>query len=370
MDHLKARPSINLFCEFSDQQLENEFFVQDMYRSRKYLRPAILALGILNTLFLIPDFFLMGVGGPMAMVLSVRAVYLILIVILFFNIEHSKNPRQMSTWITVCEGISFLTFFLVFWEYSSPDFLVQTLGLIIIILVIFMLPNRWLYMLLTSLAGSICFFIVAVFKYDGELKVSVFSAGIVYTSIVFILIGLSSFRMNYYNRIQFYINKRLEKMSSTDPLTGLINKAKLYDELQMWMTYSKRYKTPLTMVLFDIDNFKKINDQFGHLAGDRVIAEISEIICKMVRETDKLARWGGDEFVILLPHTSRPQTLEITERIRKTISEKDYMTGYPITCSFGVASLTGKMEIIDHFIAAADEALYKAKSSGKNVVMY
>lgn len=370
VDKSEKRPSINLFCEFGDKQLETEFFLQDMSRSKKYLGPLIFIMGILNTLFLIPDYLLMGEGVPLFTVGGTRAAFLILTICLYFLIVNSKKPRRMASWITVGETAGFLSFVIVFWEYSDPDFLIQVLGLIVIILITFLLPNRWMYMALASLTGSACFFIASAVKYAGDLEARIFSAGIVYTIIVIALIGYFSFRMNYYNRIQFYINKRLEKMSSTDTLTGLMNKSKLYEELQMWMAYSKRYKTPLTLVLFDIDDFKQINDQFGHLAGDKVVAEIADIVGEMVRETDKLARWGGDEFVILLPHTSRQQALEIMERIRKSVSEREFKIGGRISCSFGVASLTGRIENMDQFIGAADEALYKAKNSGKNVVMY
>jgi len=170
--------------------------------------------------------------------------------------------------------------------------------------------------------------------------------------------------------MQFSITSKLEKMSVTDPLTGLINKAKLYEELRMWMNFSRRYRTPLSLVLLDIDDFKKINDQFGHLAGDRIIAEISGTIGSMVRETDIPARWGGDEFAIILPHTSRAQAVEIMERIRVRVMEQDLELNRAVTCSFGVASYTNRMEDIGDFISAADEALYKAKSSGKNIVRY
>ncbi|HEX2947461.1 MAG TPA: GGDEF domain-containing protein [Clostridia bacterium] len=368
MDSLGVKPSINLFCEFRDKELEAGFSLQEMNRSKKYLRPVIILFGILNTLFLIPDHAVIGKNEPIYMVMGARAVFLAMIVCLFFLISNSKKPGIMAAWITAGEAAGFANFILVFWEYPDPDFLIQVLGLIILILITYLMPNRWLHMNLVALVGSVCFFAVSVFKLRGNPEE--FSAGAVYTAIVIVIIGYFSFRMNYFNRVQFHINKKLEVMSSTDPLTGLLNKAKLYEELRTWIIFSKRYRTPLALVLFDVDDFKRINDQFGHLTGDKVISSIADIVAAMVRVTDKLARWGGDEFVMLLPHTNRQQAFELAERIRKNISVKNLVAGETITCSFGVAVLNGSMKDMDNLISAADEALYKAKSTGKNVVMY
>jgi diguanylate cyclase (GGDEF)-like protein len=370
VDSSGVKPSINIFCELRDEESEKEFSLQEMNRSKKYLGPVIILLGILNTLFLIPDYFEIGWNGHFYKAIGARAAFLALDVCLYFLIASSKNSRIMAVLITVGEAAGFATFIAVFCEYPEPDYIIQVLGLIILILITFLLPNRWLYASLTSLAGSGCFFAAAAFKYGAGLDEQGFPAGIVYTAIVIVLIGYYSFRMNYFNRVQYHINKKLEVMSSTDPLTGFFNKAKLYDELRTWMIYSKRYKTPLSLILFDVDDFKRINDRFGHLAGDKVISNVADIVTGMVRVTDKLARWGGDEFVILLPHTNRQQALELAERIRKNISVRNIITGEPVTCSFGVAVMNGSMKDGDSLMSAADEALYKAKSSGKNAVAY
>ncbi len=370
VDSLGVKPSINIFCELRDKEAEKEFSMQEMNRSKKYLGPVIILLGVLNTLFLIPDYFEIGWNEHFYKVIGARAIFLALIVCLYFQIAGSKNPRIMAILITVGEAAGFANFIAVFYEYPEPDYIIQVLGLIILILITFLLPNRWLFVSLISLAGSICFFTASVFKYGAGLEKQEFSAGVVYTAIVIVLIGYYSFRMNYFNRVQYHINKKLEVMSSTDPLTGFLNKAKLYDELRTWMIYSKRYKTPLSLVLFDVDNFKRINDRFGHLTGDKVISNIADIVAGLVRVTDKLARWGGDEFVILLPHTNRQQAFEMAERIRKNISAKNLIEGENITCSFGMAVMNGSIKDGDSLISAADEALYKAKSSGKNIVMY
>ncbi len=370
MDRKVMEKSINVFCEFADREYEVEYFSAELFNSLKYVKPLILLLAMLNTLFIIPDYFLIKDLGSFTIITICRSIFLIFALVLFMRLEHMGNPYRISAWISLCELLCFANFIFVFWQYSSPDFLVQVLSMVILILSIFLIPNRWICMVIVTLAGSACFFVVAYIKYAGRLSINIFSAGFVHTALIIILSSVSSYIMYSNKRYNYAINKKLERSSFTDSLTGLINKAKLYEEINMWMKFSSRYKTPLSLILFDIDNFKQINDKHGHLIGDEVIVQVVATVHKMIRETDTLARWGGDEFTIIMPHTNRPQAVEITERIRKSISDEELIPEVELSCSFGVASFTRKVKGVDQFISAADKALYKAKNSGKNVVMY
>jgi diguanylate cyclase (GGDEF)-like protein len=165
-----------------------------------------------------------------------------------------------------------------------------------------------------------------------------------------------------------YIQKEnLIKLSLTDSLSGISNRVKFEQELDKWYELSKRYKTPLTLIIFDIDNFKSINDLYGHLAGDGVIISITKLISKTIRKTDIFARWGGDEFVILLPNTSKDSALELAERLRKIISEIFVEKQGCLSCSFGVVSLEA-YDTLNSFIKRADEKMYESKKFGKNTV--
>lgn len=362
--------SINITCEFNDWELETVYFAQDMYGSIKYLKILVLVLGIFNLLFLIPDFLIIGNHRSIYVVAAVRVFILMIAILIFFFIRRLGNPYVTSAMVSAGELLCFGGFLLVFLQYPKSDFLIQVLGLIITILLVFLIPNRWVYMIGISVMCGACFFLMAASRFADEPDWNAFPAGVVYTVLVIILSAFSSFRMNYNRRIHYLFEMQLKKMSVTDSLTGLMNKAKLYDELHMWMNFSRRYKTPLSLILFDIDNFKYINDKYGHVAGDDVMVKIVDIISAMIRETDACARWGGDEFTIIMPHTGRVQALEITERLRQIISDTAILPDYHVTCSFGVTSLNARVAQIDQFISAADQALYKAKNSGKNVVMY
>jgi len=135
----------------------------------------------------------------------------------------------------------------------------------------------------------------------------------------------------------------------------------------------KRYGPNLTLVMFDLDHFKRVNDRYGHVAGDRVMIEFGRIMSRTARETDIIARYGGEEFTILLPHTSASQGKRLAERIRKSTESHDYPDAssdgpISLTASAGVATfpMNDQIKTPEQLVAAADVALYRAKAAGRN----
>ena len=161
----------------------------------------------------------------------------------------------------------------------------------------------------------------------------------------------------------------LEYQASHDKLTGLFNRNK-FDELFIKeIKRSKRYSASLSIILLDIDNFKMINDNYGHQIGDVVLKEISQIISLHIREQDIAVRWGGEEFLVLLPHTNLSGSIIVANKI-KTAIETNLFTdlNLNITASFGVTQLVNEDDD-ESLIARADKHLYEAKNSGKNKVI-
>jgi diguanylate cyclase (GGDEF)-like protein len=155
--------------------------------------------------------------------------------------------------------------------------------------------------------------------------------------------------------------------ASTDPLTGLHNRLKLGSTLSDEILRVDRYKTPLSLVLFDIDNFKKINDTYGHPVGDQVLIQLSQFVPNLIRSTDLLARWGGEEFLILAPGSDGPMAFQAAEKLREAIGSLTFHQVRLVTCSFGVAQYAPGESAAD-LIARADAALYRAKTNGRNQV--
>lgn len=165
--------------------------------------------------------------------------------------------------------------------------------------------------------------------------------------------------------------QRLEDAAATDPLTDCLNRRALYKYLDHDINVTKRYGGYLSVIMFDIDHFKLINDTFGHQAGDKVLKDVSKMVMSSVRKSDYVSRYGGEEFVIVLPNTSHHIAIVLAERLRRMISSRIISSGddrLSYTASFGVATLDKAMDM-ESLILEADKMLYNAKKAGRNIVM-
>ena len=165
----------------------------------------------------------------------------------------------------------------------------------------------------------------------------------------------------------------LKRLSETDPMTNLYNRRYFNDASKTIMELAKRDKTPLTVVMLDIDKFKKVNDTYGHDVGDDILISIANILLEMTRKSDLDCRFGGEEFILLLPETSLEGSIVIAEKIRKKVASfslalKDDRE-VSVTVSLGVSQIDMQHDLsIAPAIKRADIALYKAKESGRNKV--
>lgn len=359
--------SISILCEFVDKNIEREFFNYYIGRVLRYIRPVLLVLGLLNMLFLIPDYFLIENPRTFMVILANRTIFFILIIILFIVIKNVKNYVNLAYGITIYEVIAIISFLVIFTQYDSRNFYIQSFGVIVIILGIFLIPNKWANSLFASSFISIIFFILSAY-YIKEIQFVEYSAGVVYILIVLVITSISAFQNSYYNRKQYAYSKELLNISTTDPLTGIYNRGKFNEELKSWIDYSIRYRAPFSATIFDLDNFKRVNDTYGHLIGDKVIVGTVNLIKNSIRQTDVFARWGGEEFVLLFPNTNRQQAIELIERLRVLISDNKFEKVGNVTCSFGLATFK-ENDNADTLINRADELLYIAKRDGKNRVV-
>jgi len=163
--------------------------------------------------------------------------------------------------------------------------------------------------------------------------------------------------------------KELEELAYYDPLTGLPNRRFFFDHANLILESAKRYRTPLTLLLIDLDHFKKINDTYGHEAGDLLLKNFTEVLRKNSRKSDLPARLGGEEFALLMPNTDLQQGRVVAERIRQCFQNSVIVyRGMEVrtTLSGGLAPFVPEVEEIDDLMRMADEALYKAKELGRN----
>ena len=367
MEESEGRNLINFFGEFKDGVAEDEFFQQEMRKVVNNIRIIFLILGILNTLFLIPDYLIISSKNSIKLIALGRMLFLGYVLFMFYYMKHMKKFKVLYCWITFCELFSLMLFIFVFFQYDNPNYLIQAFGVMVIIIGIFMIPNRLVNMIVISAIGIVVFNVMALACIQ-QLEFSEFSAGIVYLIIVLVLCSIVAFKDNYYKRINFITNKKLFKMSTIDPLTKIFNRAKLNEELNSWIKYAKRYMTDLSAAIIDLDDFKSVNDNYGHLTGDKLIVDFVKIVNENIRETDIFARWGGEEFMLILPNTNKEEAFEISERIRMNVENYKFEKVNKLTCSIGVAQFSADDDNVS-ILQKADNMLYAAKDAGKNIVM-
>lgn len=230
------------------------------------------------------------------------------------------------------------------------------------------------------------YMIYLFFKGDKELKIVTFSfliisfywlyssliaAGLVpwaeYPSDVAVFACLLFLAYSIVNKLNY--TQELEELSSIDYLTKLYNRKELDTALKINENIYNRYEDEFSIILLDIDDFKKVNDNHGHLIGDKLLIEIAEILNRYTREADIVGRWGGEEFLIICPKTNTEEAINLAENLRKRISENKFSkVGYK-TASFGISSYK-KADSLTTLISRVDKAMYLAKSKGKNRVEF
>jgi len=168
------------------------------------------------------------------------------------------------------------------------------------------------------------------------------------------------------------LNLRLEAISVTDELTGMYNRRYFFERLEEYLRAARRHRLPLSLMMIDIDLFKRVNDNYGHPTGDRILRTIAELIRSGLRASDISARYGGEEFVILLPYTDEAEALRLAHRLLTTVSTHPFplpQEAGPVTISIGLSQLDVEHPISgETLIARADGALYQAKRAGRNRV--
>jgi len=162
--------------------------------------------------------------------------------------------------------------------------------------------------------------------------------------------------------------KKLQKLSIIDSLTGIFNRYKIDTALKQQIAYSKRSNTFLSIIFFDIDHFKRINDTYGHQAGDEILKELTVLIKEHLREYDIFGRWGGEEFIIILPDTSVKQAVKVAQKLKSIIEKNKFKYIDKLTCSFGVTELKPE-DNSDSFLTRVDSLMYEAKKRGRNKII-
>ncbi|NLT96701.1 MAG: GGDEF domain-containing protein [Christensenellaceae bacterium] len=271
---------------------------------------------------------------------------------------------------------------------------IMTLGIIIVVFDQMVMTNITAFVLMCIIVGiillirplvSLIIYVITYVMYYFLLMLTITDAQMLLTNRVngVIAVGIGFFlscilwHYNYMNIIQMRRieaqQKQLEQMAYFDPLTDLPNRRLLEKLIKREIASIRRYGHETAIINLDLDNFKSINDTYGHPVGDNMLRQFADFLTANVRETDTVARFGGEEFIILMPQTSAEEGCIFAERLRQLIMEKRFTVGsvtLQITASFGVSSMRDIIDCdsMDDYYFLADKALYLAKQNGKNRV--
>lgn len=206
-------------------------------------------------------------------------------------------------------------------------------------------------------------------------------ADITNRQLVVIAIMTITITSHIYMARQEEFDTRLYRIATTDELTGIANRRALMQTLENRISEAMRYNTGFSILLFDLDNFKEVNDRYGHLAGDSILVRITRVCARWLRGTDFMGRFGGEEFMVLCPNTSLEGAKALAERIRQAVEESGFTVNgknIKMTISVGVTELSNhldaaaklnEVELLHDMIDAADSAMYNAKRNGRNRVV-
>ncbi|MFD2167799.1 GGDEF domain-containing protein [Thalassotalea euphylliae] len=215
------------------------------------------------------------------------------------------------------------------------------------------------------------FFATVNYQVEPLIEISPKAEELIFISAVTVIMIEIFIVMSWFSRLMHRYQTRLVTMATKDGLTGIDNRRTFMSVAEDMMTHSHRYNTKLSLVLMDVDHFKKINDNVGHLGGDYVLKQVANLLDMNSRASDKLARYGGEEFVLLLPESNASQANETAENLRKIIEKHIFLyqgTTVPVTMSFGVTEKHIDDIEVTELIKRADGALYEAKEAGRNKV--
>jgi len=348
-------------CLYTTQNTYADYLMKQVSKNGPLI---ILMPALFNLCMLAADTANMYGEPAFTGIVILRVVYTFMLVFLMMNIRKIRSFSTYSWIITIYEVVFIGIFLFVLRNYSEPDYLIQTLGVVTIILCVYLIPNMFVKMLFVVGASELSFLVCAGLWLP-DTDPSHFAAGAVYITITAVLSAFFANNTQHSLENEFLARRELQRQSSTDHLTQASSRFKFEEEAARWIVFCRRQGIPLSLVFVDVDNLKPINDRHGHLSGDKVLTEVVNRIREVLQEGDVVARWGGDEFVLLLPDVDRVMAKKITEMIRQAIAQKPLLDNIDVTCSFGVVSMDSE-STFESMIRTADDLMYKSKRLGKN----
>jgi diguanylate cyclase (GGDEF)-like protein len=358
---------LNKLGEFHNKDIEQDYIITDIRKGLRVSRYITVIFSFTNLLYVILDYLFLEYSSLSVIIyysLLPRIVILLAAVAVFLLAGKLKNVKYSVSIIVSFAVFMYIVHIFMAIHFAPVNMLYEVFDVVLMTTCLFILPNRWIVNLCVS------FVLVVLFFMTVPLTIPTIDIGsrIMTTVYLFwhsVVISILMYKINIHKRLHYSKEAQLEKMINIDHLTKTHNRISCDLILEGLCKVGRDF----SVVIFDIDDFKKVNDTYGHLVGDNVIIDIVNAVRKAVRKDDIVVRWGGEEFLVIMPNTRLAEATESAQRLKECISLiKHAKINHHITCSFGVTGfLPG--DTIKLIINRADQLLYLAKEYGKNRVV-
>jgi len=372
--------------EFNDRDEEQAFQIWELAGRQKFLNKVVLAGILFNFIYLFSEFLTFGSTGQFYSLLMIRVFMGASAGIGWYVLRVARVPGQLDLIISFAQsgfvgGLALLLIVLGGENVDASGLLLTTVAFYLFFHV------RLNYAAVMGVLSTLLYLLVMVYFIEGFTgKFDVLVTSFVITHF-FCILALRD--MNTKKRREFFEasrekklihdlelevarrkkeEKKYKKAAAIDYLTGLYNRREAVDRFEKELSRMKRYSHTLSIVLLDVDNYKMINDKYGHQWGDQALVFLARVLDKNKRKSDHLARVGGEEFLLILPETDLKQAAEFSEKLRVSIMKESKYFGIPFTASFGVIECEPGVDLDEH-LARVDRHLYRAKDEGRNRVV-
>ena len=373
------RLKFNLFdrVEYYTDNLP-EFYNYD----RKLNRAGIILISLLCLFHIYSDYKFFNLQSTFFYLLTLRIIYFFISACILLIIRKMNDLKQVNKYSKILFFWALVTIAFVFIiDCSRPKEYILGISmdslLILSVFVIFRL-NLSLQIIIASLFSlSVFIQIFSIKNLPNSQSYFTIISSLIFIFVMGIIFSkqIKRYRLTIISKSKFdkTINDELKILAFTDHLSALFNRRKIFEILDDEFSRYKRYNTPASIIIFDIDHFKKINDTNGHDLGDRVIIEVSSILRSEIRQSDYVGRTGGDEFLIILPHSGIHEAVKLAERIKNKFN-KDIRISEAVTInlsgSMGIAKISDEDITSSSWYERADKNLYTVKETGRNNYKY
>lgn len=333
-------------------------------------RFALVLFAVPNIVFAAIDYAVLGLGMTLFVYFALRGLLIAISVALWYHLrtlrDYRRLDRLMLGWSLVGLVVVFLNVFGRPADYFG-HYAFEVFAILVFFAACPLPPRRQLIVAVAYLLPSI--FLLLNYK---TRSLPFYTSNLLFVLVLSVISGyLISARINRYRMSAFRAQRNLEMQARSDPLTGIANRRAFMDAARAEIARVERTSSPATVLMLDIDHFKVINDRYGHELGDALLVAFSQRIQAALRPYDLFARFGGEEFVILLPNTTVNDAASLADRLRRVIGDASFLLNgqtVTMTMSVGVAAVSPGNAPLDCALRRADAAMYAAKKRGRNRV--